>query len=352
MNIMIIMTLVTYHCINILKEKFWFSGQLQNFQYTTLCILTIPFVSSLLFITDSFYVVSDSPWCTAPHGVNTWAVILFYTITWLCLGISTCLSIFTISYLWASGAVTFSTLTRGLSLTNLEHGASNESKHQTRSMVSHPSRFEIENHRHQLFPLFFTTIGWYCLFGVSLFIPRSLFRFTHFVGLSLFLQYFISYLPTAISGIVFSLVFFCNERNTIRVFESQLKETGERMTFSWEANETLALIEGLDTRNQKIGTLPEDSTSNPLNQRISVLFPAESPSIALSKQQTAALMRPSFFSFWRQGSVSVKAVGTGGGGGSGGGSGNINHNKPQMTSADDRMTSIDFRTTSADKSMI
>jgi magnesium-transporting ATPase (P-type) len=209
MNVLIVFALVIYHCMSLLSEKFLIFGKWKHFKYTTLSIIFFPFICSFFFITNSFYVSSQNPWCSAPHGDNRWPVVLFYVVVWICLVVSIIIFLFTWFHLW-------------------------------RISVKFESN---ESSSHSLAPTFFNTVGWYCLCGIAFWVPRSILRFTKLHFRMIYFQYFVSYIPTAISGIIFTIIFFLNERKALRQWEDDIGERGDVTSFSWEEKDVMNLFE-------------------------------------------------------------------------------------------------------------
>jgi hypothetical protein len=159
---------------------------------------------SLLFITNSYQIINDNPWCTFAHdNNNVWTVLFYLGMTWLVY--------------FACILVILYTICR---------------TYQTALLASHS----------QIFHTFFNTIGWYCIFGILLDVPISILQFVSLSHLSTSYDYFYSYLPTALGGFGYITIFFYKEHRVLLQLEEHIGEDGNRSSFSWEDNDVFELF--------------------------------------------------------------------------------------------------------------
>jgi hypothetical protein len=201
-NISVLLVLVMCHCLLIVGK---YGIVVKVLTGLRIFIYVYPLIITFLpFVTYSYEISNNNPWCSIPHLKNRWPVFLYYITVWLFLAIAVIMVTYT-----------------AIKLCRSQHAAE------------------------KLFTVFFSTVGLYAFFGFCLWVPRSVFRFDHDEenhddnNYQIFLSYFISYIPIAVEGFVFFCIFFFQERVAIISFETDLSNStaGAQSIFTWEKGE-------------------------------------------------------------------------------------------------------------------
>jgi hypothetical protein len=233
----LITILVIYHWGSMFSDHYLYLRKINYYRYALLIIFLLPLLSCLLYFTNGFSLENDNPWCIMPyHMKNSWSIFLHYSCIWMLLSI--CCSIFG----WSMIAVCRASLTVTTSETTLLN-------------------------------TFFNTIGWYCLLGIVLSVLRVILRFTNFHNTSSYQKHYFSYFPVAISGLIFSIVFFGKEWQTLLSYRHQREDDDDDdcSSFTWEDRDVKELFEELNA----IESASETEENNLL--RNSILSPSLSP---------------------------------------------------------------------------
>jgi hypothetical protein len=213
MNVLIIFMLVMTHCETLLSQNVYMAD-IKYFRWIIIVVFIFPLVSLFPFIDHSYYVSSQNPWCTAPLGEKnpTWSILFIFGFVWVFLilymlvFVSTMIKLFQSTQDWT------------------------------------------------IFQHFFNTIGWYSIFGFLLWLPRSLVRYVHFGSRHIYYQYWTSYLPTAISGMIFIIIFFTKEIRPLKNLENQSTPCPDRESMVRE--DVLGMLEGL--QNSSLFSKPSE----------------------------------------------------------------------------------------------
>jgi hypothetical protein len=164
-------------------------------------------IAFLPYITHTYEIEEENPWCSIPHLKNTWPIWFLYSSVWCFLLVSV-------------GIYTFICC----KLYNFE---------------------QMDSFR----KVFFNTIGFYACAGFFIWVPRSILRFTQSVetindNYQIFMNYYGSYLPIACEGIIiiiiiFLIIFISQERHVIIPFETSFHQPliGLTSSLSWERDD-------------------------------------------------------------------------------------------------------------------